>query len=67
MTPSEEIKPLICLKCSLPMETRKVYFNYLGFKFNTDLPCCSRCGQIYLSEELVRTKVREVETSLEDK
>ena len=58
---------LICLKCNVPLELRKAFFTYLGFNFNTELPRCPVCGQMYLPEELVRGKVTEVEMSLEDK
>lgn len=58
---------LICLKCNAELEMRKASFSYLGFKFNTELPRCPVCGQLFLSEELVRGKVSEVEMSLEDK
>ena len=60
-------KEMICLKCNRPLELRKVYFDYLGFQFHADLPACPRCGQVYISEEMVRGKMAEVECSLEDK
>jgi len=31
------------------------------------LPCCPQCSQIYLSVDLVKSKVKEVEMTLEDK
>jgi ssDNA-binding Zn-finger/Zn-ribbon topoisomerase 1 len=67
MSLPQEKLTLICLKCNVPLELRKTSFTYLGFNFKTDLPKCPVCGQVYLSEELVKGKVTEVETSLEDK
>lgn len=57
----------ICLKCNLPLEPRKVFFNYLGFQFHAEFPGCPKCGQVYISEEMARGKMAEVEISLEDK
>ena len=57
----------IRLKCDLPLEPRKVFFTYLGFQFHAELPGCPGCGQVYISEEMVRGKMAEVEFSLEDK
>lgn len=58
---------IICYKCNVPFEPKVVNFNYLGFKFNTDLPCCPVCGQTFITEELVNGRMREVEMALEDK
>lgn len=49
------------------METGAVSFAYLGHNFSAELPKCPQCGQVYLSEELVKGKVTQVETGLEDK
>ncbi|SDE57366.1 DVU_1557 family redox protein [Sporomusa acidovorans] len=67
MTPTKTKPALVCLKCNVALEPRKASFNYLGFTFNTELPRCPVCGQVFLSEELVKGKVAEVEMSLEDK
>ncbi|MGI6492012.1 MAG: DVU_1557 family redox protein [Pelotomaculum sp.] len=67
MTPAQDKPALICLKCNVRLELRKASFTYLGFNFNTELPGCPVCGQVYLPEELVEGKVKEVEMSLEDK
>lgn len=63
---SEE-KKLICQKCNLPLKMNKTELNYLGHHFNVEVPQCEGCGQIYLSEELVRGKIANVEMELEDK
>ena len=58
---------MICLKCDAPMELGEVTFNYLGFSFSTELPYCPICGQVYVSEELSKGRMRETELLLEDK
>ena len=60
-------KKLICHACNRELELRKVDFSYLGHTFFTDLPCCPECGEVYISEELVRSRIAEVEMQLEDK
>lgn len=62
-----EQETLICCKCNVPLEPAKTTFNYLNHAFSADLPRCPKCGQVYISEELVRTRVKDVETELEDK
>ncbi|WP_115028377.1 DVU_1557 family redox protein [Acetobacterium bakii] len=67
MSAIEKISTLICLKCNVPLEMDTAYFSYLGFNFNTEVPTCPVCRQMFLSEELVGGKVTEVEMGLEDK
>ena len=64
---AEDIKNKICQLCHKKMELRKVDFQYLGHAFFTDLLRCPDCGQVYIPEELVETRIKEVETLLEDK
>jgi hypothetical protein len=49
------------------MEKRKADFEYLGHRFFTDVLRCPDCGQVYIPEELVDTRMKDVETLLEDK
>jgi len=58
---------LICCACDIPLEVGKVHFSYLGHNFSHDLPRCSQCGQVFITEDLVRGKMMSVETTLEDK
>lgn len=67
MSTTEKNSMLICLKCNIPLEMMTTNFSYLGFNFSTEVPTCPKCRQIFLSEELVRGKVTEVEMGLEDK
>ena len=60
-------QPLICSLCQCPLELKRVDFEYVGHTFFADAPRCPRCGQVYLSEELVKGRVAEVEMELEDK
>ncbi len=60
-------KNLVCAKCNVPLEPAKTTFHYLEHEFYADLPRCPKCGQVYLSEEIVNGKVHDVETELEEK
>lgn len=60
-------RKLLCGRCGCPLEPRRVDFEYLGHVFFADAPRCPKCGEVYLSEELVRGRVAEVEMELEDK
>jgi hypothetical protein len=62
-----EKKKLICFKCNKELELRKTDFTYLGHSFFTELPRCPECGQVYVSEELVKSRISDVEMQLEDK
>lgn len=71
MNPKKEIitidRKLICGRCGCPLELKRVDFEYVTHTFFSDAPRCPKCGQIFLSEDLVRGRVAEVETELEDK
>ena len=58
---------LQCLKCDIPLQTRKVDIGYLGSKFPVDLLQCPQCGQAFVPEDLALGKMAEVEKILEDK
>lgn len=58
---------LKCCKCDKEMELKRTNFSYLGHTFYTDLPKCPQCGQVYISEDLVKGRISEVEMQLEDK
>ena len=57
----------LCAKCELPLEIGKVDVGYLGSTFPVDLLRCSRCGQVFIPEQLAAGKMAEVEKLLEDK
>ena len=58
---------LYCDRCDLALTPRKTHFTYLGNAFQTELPCCPACGQVYIDEELVKGRISQVEMELEDK
>ena len=58
---------LMCNRCGKTLEIRDVTLRYLSYKVTEDLPCCPECGQVYLDEALVRGKMLEAETEMEDK
>lgn len=62
-----ETGKLICGKCRVPLEPKKVTLEYLGHTVSQEFPCCPVCSQIYIPEETVRGKMHEVEIMLEDK
>jgi hypothetical protein len=61
------MKEIICSKCNVPVEMAKCKFSYLKLEFNSEVPRCPVCGQVYLSEELVRDRIHQVESNLEEK
>jgi len=66
-TKDQDGSELICAKRKVPLQMTKVTLNYLGHQMKHDFPKCPVCGQVYISEEIVNGKMKEVETTLEDK
>ena len=58
---------LTCRKCEAKLALKKVVFEYLGSNFTYDLPCCPKCGDVFISAELAEGKIAEVEQLREDK
>jgi uncharacterized protein with PIN domain len=58
---------LICTRCNVELETIKATAEYLGHRFSEEVVGCPKCGQVYLSEEMVLTKIADVELTLEQK
>lgn len=58
---------LVCFKCNKELVPAKTDFTYLGHVFFTEVPRCPECGQLYISEELVKSRISDVEMQLEDK
>lgn len=57
----------LCGKCGLPLELGKVQVTYLGNVFSIDLPKCSGCGTVMVTEEIALGKMAEAEQIVEDK
>ena len=57
----------VCRKCGVPLVTKKTLFNYMERNISEDLPCCPKCGKVFISPELCNGRMCEVEAMLEDK
>ncbi|MBN1629696.1 MAG: DNA-binding protein [Thermoleophilia bacterium] len=58
---------LICVRCNVALVEERTELRYLDHAWIVKTLKCPKCGQVCLSEELVRGKISEVEMSLEDK
>jgi predicted Zn-ribbon and HTH transcriptional regulator len=61
------VDDMICFRCREKLQVQKTSFRYMGYEFNADVPRCPKCGQTYIDEALVRGRMAEVETEMEDK
>lgn len=62
-----ETTDIICVQCQKKLEPSRVYLSYLGHSFYADLLKCPQCGEVYIPEELVKSRIVEAEKQLEDK
>lgn len=62
-----ETKPVICYNCQKELIPMKTYLSYLGRSFSADILKCPECGEVYIPEELAKSRIAEVEMQLEDK
>ena len=67
MNLSEEAKEWSCSACGTTLEVVKVGFTYMKGNFEVDLPACSSCGLVLISEKLANGKMADAERILEDK
>lgn len=58
---------LVCVKCQVVLIEAKTELRYLGHSVNVVAWKCPQCGQVCLSEELVKGRIAEAEMMLEDK
>jgi len=63
----EEKQTLICDKCKVEMVEIEAQFSYLERTFRHKVPRCPECGQVYISEKLVKGHMSKVEAALEEK
>ena len=56
-----------CAKCGVPLQTKKVNFSYMGRTFGHEVPVCPQCGMVFISRELAKGRMAEVELLMEDK
>jgi len=66
-TEIDSYEALICARCDEALLISPVNLSYLGHGFPVELPCCPKCGMIFIPEELAVGKILHVEKSLEDK
>lgn len=62
-----ELKELTCEKCDCLLEELEINFSYLDRQFSYKVPRCPKCGQTYISEELVVGKISRLEKLLDEK
>ena len=58
---------LKCARCDEYLAPRKTVFSYMGRNFTHDVPCCPKCGRVFIPPKLAEGKMAEVEAQLEDK
>ena len=56
-----------CAACDMELVPMPVKAKYLKSDFPTKVLACPSCGQLYIPEELVFSKIAEVEHTLEEK
>ncbi len=67
MSLPEDVMEWGCAACGGTLEMVKVGFTYMKGNFEVDLPACSSCGMVLVSEELATGKMADAERILEDK
>jgi uncharacterized Zn finger protein len=67
MSQTEDTLCWNCDSCGGPLELVKVGFTYMKGNFEVELPACTNCGLVLISEELATGKMAEAERILEDK
>ena len=58
---------LICDSCQVEMEELEVQFEYLDKFSRHRVLRCPVCGQVFLPQELVEGRMKDVEKSMEEK
>jgi len=61
------VRELICVRCEVALVEEKTELRYLGHSVSVKTMKCPRCGQVWLSEELVKGQIKEAEMALDDK
>ncbi len=64
---SEESRVWKCSVCGKEIVPAKIMFEYMGRKFGHEVPACPECGRVFISRELAKGKMAEVEALMEDK
>lgn len=58
---------LRCEKCDVIMKPMEARFKYLKRDFQHKVLRCPKCGLVYITKELAKGRMKEVESALEDK
>ena len=58
---------MICQKCNEPMVLKRTGFTYIGRTFHTEVLQCPTCGLVFVPQDLVKGRMKEVESLMEDK
>ena len=56
-----------CARCDEFLSPAKTTFSYMDRNFTHEVPCCPKCGRVFIPQELAEGKMAEVEEQLEDK
>jgi hypothetical protein len=60
-------KRLLCCKCGIHLEIRKVLFRYAEQSYYAMAFACPLCGQVYENKEIIRYQTEKTEALLEGK
>ena len=63
----EEKQILTCDRCNVELEEAEAQFVYLGSRIRHKVLRCPECGLVYLPEDLVLGRMRQLEEELEEK
>ena len=63
----EENRTWKCAKCGAELKVKRVIFHYMGRDFGHEVPACPSCGKVFISHDLARGRMAEVEELMEDK
>ena len=58
---------LICIDCGVELAPKKATFKYMEHQMTQVVPCCPKCGKVFISPEFAETKIAAVEAELEEK
>ena len=56
-----------CAKCGVELQTKRVIFHYMNRDFGHEVPACPKCGKVFISPDLAKGRMAEVEQLMEDK
>jgi len=63
----ENEQTLMCDQCKAELKKLNANFGYLNHSFQAEVLRCMKCGQVYLPEDFVRGRMKQVELMMEEK